>query len=252
MFNRIPDANGITSTAALAKLVPGMTKAILTNLVTKDRIPVLFNPEEYTLNRDINYAQAAVPGLSGPIQQFVNGNLTTLEMELLLDSYEGYDVAGQKVEPHSDVRVLTGKFTSFMDINSDTHAPPLLLFTWGSLSFHCVLARASIRYIMFLPDGTPVRARMNCTFNEWMEPVVEAAQRKRQTADYSKEHLVLQGETLSHIAARLYENPKLWRPIAIMNRIADPRSVRAGQRLRIPSLPFVDPDTGERFEKEAP
>ena len=27
-----------------------------------DRIPVQFNPEEYTVNRDINFAQAAVPG----------------------------------------------------------------------------------------------------------------------------------------------------------------------------------------------
>ena len=39
---------------------------------------MLFNPEEYTLNRDINYAQAAIPGLSAPILQFVNGNMQTL------------------------------------------------------------------------------------------------------------------------------------------------------------------------------
>ena len=33
----------------------------------------MFNPEEYTVNRDINYAQTGVPGLSAPIIQFVHG-----------------------------------------------------------------------------------------------------------------------------------------------------------------------------------
>jgi nucleoid-associated protein YgaU len=52
---------------------------------------------------------------------------------------------------------------------------------------------------------------------------------------------------LSRIAGKLYEDPQLWRPIAIFNGIADPRAVRPGQRLRVPALPFTDPDSGERF-----
>jgi len=222
-------------------------KATITNSVTLDTIQVLFNPEEYTLNKDINYAQAAIPGLSGPILQFVNGNMTTLEMELLLDSYEGYSFGSLNVPPKSDVRELTQKFAGLMEINCNTHAPPLLLFTWGSLSFECVLARVSQRFIMFLPSGTPVRARLNVTFNEYLDPEREAKRVNRQTAHYSKEHLVHEGETLSQIAGALYENPQLWRPIAIFNNIANPRAIRAGQRLRVPPLPFVDPNTGERF-----
>jgi hypothetical protein len=224
-----------------------LEKAIITNCVTLEKIRVLFNPEEYTLNKDINYAQAAVPGLSGPILQFVNGNMATLELELLLDSYEGYDEGSTKVQPRSDVRDLTRKVTGLMEINSKTHAPPLLMFTWGSLSFECVLARVSQRFIMFLPDGTPVRARLQTTFNEYLDPEREAKRVNRQTADFSKEHVVSQGETLSRIAGKLYEDPRLWRPIAIFNGIADPRAIRAGQRLLAPALPFVDPDTGERF-----
>src|SRR5688572_6412060 len=225
-----------------------LEKATITNcLKPKDKILVHFNPEEYTMNKDINYAQAAIPGLSGPILQFVNGNLTTLEMELLLDSYEGYDDVNPKVLPLSDVRELTGKITSLMEIDSQTHAPPLLLFTWGTLSFQCVLARVSQRFIMFLPGGIPVRARLNVTFHEYLDPEHEVKRVPKQTADFSKEYIVLQDQTLSQIAGKLYENPQLWRPIAIFNHIADPRAIRAGQRLQIPSLPFSDPDTGERF-----
>ena len=71
-----------------------LEKATLTNTVTGDRVPVLFNPEEYTLSREINYAQAAIPGLSAPLLQFVNGNMQTLEMELFVDTLEAHRTAG--------------------------------------------------------------------------------------------------------------------------------------------------------------
>ncbi|MFL6653950.1 MAG: peptigoglycan-binding protein LysM, partial [Sulfurifustis sp.] len=121
-----------------------LEKAQLTNTVTGVKIPVQFNPEEYTLNRDINYAQAAIPGLSAPILQFVNGNLQTLDMELFLDSYEQHKVGSTVVnKAQSDVRVLVKQVTDLMTIEPTTHAPPVLLFTWGSLAFTCVLARVS-------------------------------------------------------------------------------------------------------------
>lgn len=223
-----------------------LEKALITNTVTLEKVPVLFNPEEYTVNKDINYAQSSVPGLSGPILQFVNGNMQTLEMELLVDSYEEHRVGSRKVNnANDDVRKLTKKITDLMAINRDTHAPPVLLFTWGSLALRCVLARVSQRFIMFRPDGVPVRARLNVTFNEYIDPAQEARAVNRQTADYSKVHVVTQSDTLSGIAYRHYKNPQLWRPIAIVNDITNPRALTTGQSLQIPSLPFTDPENGE-------
>jgi nucleoid-associated protein YgaU len=214
-----------------------LEKAIITNTVTQEKIPVMFNPEEYTLNRDINYAQHSAPGLSAPIIQFVNGNLQTLEMELFLDTYE----AGQ------DVRDETQKITKLMDIDPTTHAPPVLLFTWASLTFRCVLARASQRFIMFQPDGTPVRARLQVTFNEFRNVDLEAKETKRETANYSKRYVVGQGESLSSIAGRAYGDSKMWRPIALHNGVDDPRALPVGMNLLIPPLPYRDRETGEVY-----
>ncbi len=221
-----------------------LEKATITNTVTSVRIPVQFNPEEYTLNRDINYAQAAIPGRSAPLLQFAHGNLQTLDLELLIDTYEEHS-GGIANRAGADVRVLVKKVTDLMQIDPSTHAPPVLLFVWGSLSFTCVLAKASQKFIMFRPDGVPVRAKVAVTFNEFTNPELEAKEVKRETADYSRLHVVAQGETLSAIAARAYDNPSLWRPIAICNRIDDPRMLAVGARLLVPQLPFVDPDTGE-------
>ena len=221
-----------------------LEKAVLTNTVTGERLAVQFNPEEYTLNREINYAQATVPGLSAPLLQFVAGNLQTLEMELLLDAYEAHD-GPAATAALGDVRELVRRVTALMDVDASTHAPPVVLFTWGSLSFTCVLARTSQKFIMFRPDGVPVRARVQATFNEYRNGDLEAKEVKRETADYSRLYVVGQGETASAIAARVYGNAELWRPIALHNGLDDVRHLAPGLRLLVPQLPYRDRETGE-------
>jgi hypothetical protein len=196
---------------------------------------VMFNPEEYTINKDNNFASQNVPGLSGPILQFVHGNMRTLEMELFFDTYE----------KNADVRDYTKNITDLLTINGDLHAPPVIQIFWASLQFRCVLARAGQKFILFFPDGRPARARIACTFNEYIDPTREAKEVNRQTANYSKFHVVTQGETLSGIAGRFYEDPEMWRPIAIANEINNPRNLAAGLSLAIPPLPFIDPESGE-------
>jgi nucleoid-associated protein YgaU len=225
-----------------------MEKAVITNTVTGAKIPVMFNPEEYTVNREINYAQSVIPGLSGPVLQFVSGNMQTLEMELFLDTYEEHRVNDRVLnQARDDVRGLSSQITDLMAIDPTTHAPPVLLFTWASLSFTCVLARASQRFIMFLPDGTPVRARLQVVFNEFRNVDLEAKEVKRETADYTKRYIVNQGETLAGIAALSYGDPALWRVIALANAIDRPRPLAAGQELVLPNLPYRDPDSGAVF-----
>lgn len=198
-------------------------------------IEVLFNPEEYSVNRDNNFASQAIPGLSSPLIQFVHGNLRTLDMELLFDTYE----------KQTDVRLQTEKLVHLMEIDPVLHAPPILIVAWASLQFRCVLTKASQKFILFLDDGRPVRARVSASFTEFIDPEHEALQVKRQTADWTKMHTVLQGETLAAIAYQYYSDPTLWRPLAISNRIDNPRRLSAGQQLVIPSLPYTNPETGE-------
>lgn len=205
-----------------------------------EEISVLFNPEEYSVNKDNNLAVQGIPGLSAPILQFVNGNLRTLEMELFFDTWDTPTL------PKKDVRKeFTNKIIGLMEIDSELHFPPLLVVSWASLQFRCVLARVNQKFTMFDTDGRPVRARLTCTFNEVIDPEQEAREVNRQTADFSKVHIVKQDEELSDLATRFYNDPATWRPIAIANGIDDPRTISPGQSLLIPSLPFIDPQTKE-------
>jgi len=225
-----------------------LEKAEIINTDTNERIQVLFNPEEYTLNQTNNFANVAIPGMRAPILQFVHGNMRTLNMELLFDTFEKHTKGARIINNEgSDVRELTNKVTDLLKINPQTHAPPILLFTWGGFSFTCVLASANQRFIMFRGDGIPVRARITVTFNEYVDADA-LARDPRQTADFTKVHTVKQGETLSKIAELYYENAELWRPIAIANDIHNPKDIAGNQRIQIPSLPFTDPDSGKVFE----
>jgi hypothetical protein len=216
----------------------GLTKAKITVEYSGASLEVMFNPEEYSLNRDNNFASQAIPGLSSPLIQFAHGNLRTLDMELLFDTYEKL----------SDVRAETAKFVHLMEIDPQLHAPPILVVAWASLQFRGVLTKASQKFIMFMNDGRPVRARISASFTEFIDPEHEALQVKRQTADWTKMHTVLQGETLTAIAFRYYSDPAMWRPLAVSNGIDNPRVLFAGQQLTIPSLPYTDPDTGETVQ----
>lgn len=206
----------------------------ITNEKTNQKFFVMFNPEEYSLNKDNNFASQAIPGLTSPLLQFVHGNLRTLDMELLFDTFETQE----------DVRNRTLQITDLLNIDSDLHTPPVLHVTWGSLDFRCVLAKASQKFIKFFPNGQPARARLNVTFNEYLDADTQVIAANLQTADFSKAYTVKQGDTLSSIAGQYYEDATKWRPIALANGIVDPRSIATGQELRIPSLPFTDPSTG--------
>lgn len=212
-----------------------LAKARITVEHTGQTIEVMFNPEEYSLNKDNNFASQAIPGLSSPILQFVNGNLRTLEMELFFDT----------TDTRTDVRTQTQKVVDLLKIDPDLHAPPVLRVAWGSLQLRCVLARANQKFLKFLEDGRPTRARITVSFSEFIDPEREAKEVNRQTADFSKVYVVQRGDTLTAIAVRFYDNAALWRPIAIANGIDEPRGIVPGQELHVPALPFTDPESGQ-------
>src|SRR5262249_10617970 len=103
---------------------------------------VMFNPAEYTVNTDNNCPSKSTPGRGGPLLQFVQGNLRTLEMELFFDTFE----------QQRDVRQETRRVVDLLNIDPQLHAPPVLQVAWSSLQLRCVLARVSQKVIKFFED----------------------------------------------------------------------------------------------------
>ncbi|WP_020476531.1 CIS tube protein [Zavarzinella formosa] len=216
-----------------------LEKAKIYDINGKELFTVLFNPEQYTLDRKNSFAQITVHGLSSPLLQFSHGELKTLQMELFFDSREKHTFGTvTRTQVNSDVRDVVDQFLNLMNIDSELHAPPVLIFSWGSLKFQCVLASASQQYTMFHERGYPLRAKLNVTFQEYTNRELEARQVNRHTPDYTKTHEVNEGDTLAGIAFVAYGDAGLWRPIALRNGLDDPRRLPVGGKLVIPRLPF--------------
>jgi nucleoid-associated protein YgaU len=201
-----------------------LEKAVIIRLESGERIPVMFNPEEYAIEVGNTFAEIGIPGLERSPLQYVRGNARTLQMELFFDTYE----------VKRDVRAEVARITGLLQKDPGTQAPPILLVTWGSLQFRGVLESASQRFVMFLSDGTPVRARANVTFKEFAPLEVEV-QRGLFLGPPSVRTLV-ENDTLSRLAHEHLGDPGAWREIAELNGIDDPFDLRPGSTLLIPTI----------------
>lgn len=193
----------------------------------KDEVKVHFNPNQFSEDKANQIAEIGVPGLSAPILQFVRGNTRTLSMELLFDTYED----------NKDVRKeYTDKVYQLLEIDPDTHAPPICEFVWKDFTFKCVVDRVSGRFTLFRENGIPVRATLNVTFKHYIPVAKIVRANPTRSADHTKTYTVKLGDTLSSIAAAEYGDPTKWRPIAAANRIDNPRVLTPGRVLEIPPL----------------
>lgn len=118
-------------------------------------IEVTFFLETFKFQKKSNYAETSIPGVK-PVLQFINSELSVLSMTLYFDSSE----AG------SDVRELTERVLSLMDVDQTIQAPPVLTFKWKAVEFECVLESAVQEFLSSFPDGRPSRAKMAIRFKE--------------------------------------------------------------------------------------
>ncbi|SDL95564.1 CIS tube protein [Nonomuraea jiangxiensis] len=203
-------------------MAPQLAKALIVDTRTGERIPVMYNPEEYRIEQGNELAEIGIPGLAASPVQYVRGRARTLTMDLFFDTYE----------QAADVRTFTRRLVGLLRPAQRTFTPPVLLFVMGRFSFRCVLAQADQRFTMFLPDGTPVRARLSVTFREYTE--VELEVRQGFLAGPPTVHNLTDRDTLPGLAATYLGDPARWREIADANNLPDPLRLSPGRPLVIP------------------
>jgi hypothetical protein len=212
---------------------------------TKNRVTVQFNPTDLTFSKGASFAEIAIPGLDSPVLQFVRGNTETLSLDLLFDrTDEGMGEGAKSVNEKVD------QFYSLVKQNPDSHAPPRLRFGWGAPAaeasqpgadvsqapywFTCICEAIDRKYLLFAPDGTPIRARVTVRLREYK--TVEQMVAKLKSADHTKARILQRRERLDSISAEEYATSEEWRRIAEKNEIDDPRRIPPGTVLKIPPL----------------
>jgi Contractile injection system tube protein len=176
---------------------------------TGERIPVMYNPVELSLNKTVHLQG------DGANIQFQRVSNDDLVVSLFFDSFE------QK----TDVRNFTNQLVALTQPTTGTGAdvrkkPPIVTLTWAGPVFTGVIAKLEQKFIMFLPTGIPVRAEVSVTFKS----VLTQREDLRARGYYNCRQLwtVTENDRLHLIAQQVFGDPTLWRLIAATNNIYDP------------------------------
>lgn len=216
-----------------------ITKAQLVSDAPRIEISLSFNPDSYRVEHELQYAKLPIPGLQLPTVQFVNGRCSTMQVRLLVDADEEAQPIAEKL---ADLRKL-------VTIDGERHAPPVTTFFWGGAPpnipavasthkpavFRGVVVSLQEHFVLFNERGDPVRAWLDLKMIAVESPEQQRNAIAFQSPDRSRSWIVAHGDTLSSIAAAVYEDPTRWRPIARANGLERLRELRPGSELTIPA-----------------
>jgi nucleoid-associated protein YgaU len=199
-----------------------------------DPISALFNPNRLAFSKNVNWSSQNAAKRDTPESQFNHGEARSLNLELFFDTYDTPSPTKEKVTKYTD-KIL---HLATVEEHGEKHRPPVCLLFWGAFGmfFQGVLENLEQQFTLFLEDGMPVRATLRCTFKEWRTNEDDQRRQNLQSSDIAKMRIVKRGESLSHIAAEEYRDPRQWRAIANENGIDDPRNLAPGTVLLIPTL----------------
>ena len=199
---------------------------------------VLFNPDKLVFSKSATWKHDKPKHKNSPGLQFDSATPRTLKLDLIFDTFDPED-PGMKDQ---DVRnAYTNKFLNLVMVDESIKKdprPPFCRLSWGgeaTVFFQGVLQQLEQTFTLFTENGTPVRAKLSCTFMEWWIDYKTLNEQIANSSDIGKTHVVKSGETLSSIADEKCHDPKSWRPIAEANGIDDPRVLKPGTLLLVPT-----------------
>lgn len=114
-------------------------------------ITAYFNPKEITIDKAVSWGHHEHPGGDAPTKEFTAGEPKALDVELMFDMFEDQ----KSVKP--DLQHLV----HWLGVETGKNSRVKIRFFWdreGKKDLE--LSGLSMKYTMFLPDGTPTRARI--------------------------------------------------------------------------------------------
>jgi LysM repeat protein len=206
----------------------GDQKATLTDLDSHTSLEVQFNPSQLQLGDSARWRPQN--NTTRPSLSYESGDPSTLRLELWFDATRGGgDVEADHLRPlkallQAQVRAGGGRPPS---------RPPYVQFAWAGFRFVGVVTRLDVQYVMFRPDGTPVRAKAMLTLTEHAGDDV-GAEAQATTAVAPTTPRVVQvapGQTLADVARR---HGTTTAELARANGVDDPLAVEPGTPLVVP------------------
>lgn len=195
------------------------------------------NPEQYSQNFKVEYDTRRGHGRNGAAGRYKSTAPEELRLEFVFDgtgTVQGYAQEGKAVKDQIK------EFLNFVyDRNGEIHRPRFLQINWGDyLVFPCFLTNLDINYTLFEESGDPLRAKLNCTFLNYVEREARERRDRNSSADLTHKRLIQPGERLDLLTYKIYNDPKYVIQVAQANGLTGFRNIKSliGREVQFPPL----------------
>lgn len=203
-----------------------------------------FNPETYTDTTEFEFGQdTAAHGDVGAEAKFKGVNPKKYSFELLLDGTGASPApppagAMDAIAPSTGLSVVAQLelFKLTVGFKGEHHRPPFLMLVWGTLVAMTVIESYSVAYKLFSPAGLPLRATLSATFRQHMPKGMGSLLKNLASPDIHHAHQVLEGDRLTSIVHKVYDDPAYYVAVAAANRLDSLRALRPGEVLQLPPV----------------
>jgi hypothetical protein len=197
---------------------------------------VWMNPSSYTRNTQIGYNDRQAQGAGGTSPEFNRVTQESCSFELLFDATGVIPVPSGQSYSNGVADAISQLVTLTSTLNGNIHSPNYLILSWAQLQFQCVLESLSINYTLFRPDGTPLRAKVQTSFQSYTNEVQLAKKEGKNSPDMTHLVTVNGGDTLPLLCYNIYGDSSYYYRVAAINGLLDYRNLKPGTQLIFPPL----------------
>lgn len=203
---------------------------------------VWINPASYSRRTNINYNDRQAQGSSGPSPEFNRVAREEVSFELIFDATGVIPPPAGQTAYTNGVADGIAQFTTLAaTLNGTIHSPNYLMLAWAQLQFQCVLTSMSVNYTLFMPDGTPLRAKVAVSFQSYTSETQLANETKKSSPDLTHLVTVVAGDTLPLLCHTIYGDSRFYYRVARFNGLDNFRTLKPGQQLLFPPLSGSSP-----------
>jgi hypothetical protein len=228
----MPDPGAPTAGTLVKLLIEGYSDPTATSGLIGS-VSAVINPETYTLSYNVTYEMADTIGSPAPTQIFASMGTGDFELELLAD--------GTGVVPLptgiSNVDAYIAQVRSIVyDYQGDSHRPNYLRITWGKTVFTGVCKNITVKYTLFNPDGSALRALIKLSLSESVPFSTKAQEAGANSPDLTHMRTVKAGDTLPLMTYRIYGEAVHYMEVARVNGLNSIHDIKPGDELYFPPL----------------
>lgn len=220
--------------------------------VSEDKsFTVQVNPASYSLTKRIHYQNTRPAGSQESTASFNNSGPSTMQFEIVFDGtgvienaslldeipLSGTIASAFAEDEEFNVDEQIQKFEQIVyELDGTVHQPNKVQIFWGKLQFEGALSSINYSYTLFQPDGSPLRAKANCTFQGTRTGEQIALEENLNSPDLTHLHEIKEGDNLPLLAQKVYGNSALYLEIARVNKLINFRRLQAGTRIILPPI----------------